>query len=52
MKANMVLKTCPIEKKNSIGTSVAVDSLFIVAHIVCGGSVFSPYFVIEYFVSV
>ena len=28
---------------------VVVDSLFIVAPIVCGGSVFSPSFVMQYF---
>ena len=32
--------------------SVFVDLLFIVAPIVCGGSVFGPCFVIQYFVSV
>ena len=30
---------------------LVVDSLFIVAVIVCGGSVFGPCFVIQYFVS-
>ena len=28
-----------------------MDSLFVVASIVCGGSVFGPCFVIQYFVS-
>ena len=30
------------------GGSVVVDSLFIVAPIICGGSVFGPYFVMQY----
>ena len=34
------------------GGSVVVDLLFIVAPIVCGSSVFSPCFVIQYFVSI
>ena len=32
--------------------SVVVDLVFIVAPIVCGGSVLGPWFVIQYFVSV
>ena len=41
------LGCCPF----SIGGSVGVDILFIVAPIVCGVSVFSSYFVIQYFMS-
>ena len=33
------------------GGSVVVDYLFIVAPIVCGGSVFAPCFIMQYFVS-
>ena len=33
------------------GGSVLVDSLFIVAHFVCGDFVLGPCFVIQYFVS-
>ena len=33
------------------GYNVVVDALFIAAPIVCGGSVFGPCFVIQYFVS-
>ena len=33
-----------------MGGSVVVDSLFIVAPIVCGGSVFGSCFVMQYFV--
>ena len=34
------------------GGSVVVDSLFLVAPIVCGCSVFGPYFVMQYLVSI
>ena len=38
--------------KHSDAGEIVVDLLFIVAPIVCGGSVFGPCFVIQYFVSV
>ena len=36
-----------IGKKLYFGLHVVVESLFIVAHIVCGGSVFGPWLVIQ-----
>ena len=40
-----------IQEMCQSGSDVVVDSLLIVAPIVCGGSVFGLCFVIQYFVS-
>ena len=45
-KQKLSLTTNPPKEKHSI-----VDLLFIVAPIVCVGSVFFPWFVIQYFMS-